>query len=488
MTKAKDKSQILLQGNPFWNLLIFSIPFIVGDFCQQLYNAIDSMIVGNVVGENALASLGVANPIMSIIIFLLMGLSMGAGVVISQHYGAEDFANIKKIMSTALVLGSIITLVLCALCIALTKPVLVLLNTPTELIKDTTDYLYIIFAGGIFCYLYNFYCYSLRSIGKSTLPLIFLLLSVFINAVLDMLFVVVFKWGVKGAAFATIIAQFLSVVACMIYTYFKIDMLKLGIKDITISKRYIRPVLSYGMTFAIQQVYVYVGRVMIQGLVNSYSPTVIAGINTSYKVDSILQTPIRGYTNAFTTFTAQNLGKGQIDRIRQGYKLSWIFLTIYALITWVVGYFGADALAGMFVGEEGEGVVRVGADAIRALSMAYLFTILILQSQSLFKGIGMLKTFFLVTIMSITARVGFSYLFEHFMGLDGIYWAVPASWVVGGLTGLVATIVVFFTKLKLPDKNAPNIIPNSENQSGENVSLDVNDNVSEMQIDDVDAH
>ncbi len=480
MEKTKDKSQILLQGNPFWNLLIFSIPFIIGDFCQQMYNAIDSMIVGNVVGENALAALGVANPIMSIIIFLLMGLSMGAGVVISQHYGAEDFANIKKIMSTALILGSVITLVLCAFCIALTKPILSLLHTPAELVKDTTDYLYIIYAGGIFCYLYNFYCYALRSIGKSSLPLIFLLLSVAINAGLDLLFVIVFKWGVKGAGFATIIAQFVSVVACMIYTYTKIDMLKLGFKDLTISKRYIRPVLSYGITFAIQQVYVYVGRVMIQGLVNSYNSTVIAGINTSYKVDSILQTPVRGYTNAFTTFTAQNMGKGQISRIKQGYNLSWIFLMIYSLITFLVGYFGAEFLSGMFVGEESAGVIKVGADAIKAISVAYIFTILILQSQALFKGMGMLKTFFAVTIMSITSRVGFSYLFEHFMGLKGIYWAVPASWFVGGMTGLVATIAVFLTKLKTPNKVASAGISD--------IQLEENSNACELEVDDVDPN
>ncbi|MGN0771111.1 MAG: MATE family efflux transporter [Christensenellales bacterium] len=441
-----NKHEILLTGKPFSALLWFSIPFIIGDFCQQMYNAIDSMIVGNFVGENALAALGVASPLMSIMTYLLMGLAMGAGVVISQHYGAGNYDDIKRINSTALLIGCIITVVLSALFIGVTKPVLYLLSTPQVLVADTCQYLYIIFAGGIFCFLYNYYCYALRSIGKSLLPLVFLLISVAVNAALDLLFVIVFNMGVIGAGLATIIAQAVSVTCCIIYTENKIKLLSLRPSDLVIDKRFVRPVLSYGFSFAIQQVYVYVGRMFIQGVVNKYDTSVIAGINACYKVDSIIQTPVRGYTNAFTTYCAQNYGHNDIARVKQGYKATWLFMWVYALVSFLVGFFLARPLAGMFVSDDAVAVIDVGSTAIKYMAVGYIFTFLIFQSQALFKGIGMLKTFFSITVMSITCRVGFSFLFEHFMGLDGLYLAIPSSWFMGGMFGLIAVAIVMKKK------------------------------------------
>ena len=478
---ASKKQEILLTGNPFTGLLWFSIPFIIGDFCQQMYNAVDSMIVGNFIGENALAALGVASPFMSIMTYLLMGLAMGAGVVISQHYGAGEHDQIKRINSTALLIGCIITLVLSALFIGLTNPLLKALSTPEVLMQDTAQYLYIIFAGGIFCFLYNYY--ALRSIGKSLLPLVFLLISVAVNATLDLLFVVVFKMGVKGAGIATIIAQAVSVASCIIYTENKIKLLSLKPKDLVIDKRFVRPVLSYGISFAIQQVYVYVGRMLIQSVVNKYDTSVIAGINACYKVDSIIQTPVRGYTNAFTTYCAQNYGNGNIPRIRQGYKATWLFMWVYALISFVVGFFLARPLAGMFVNGDAVGVIDVGSTAIKYMAMGYIFTFLIFQSQALFKGIGMLKTFFSVTLVSITCRVGFSFLFEHLMGLDGLYLAIPSSWFMGGMFGLIAVTIVMKKKFSAKasialaegvstDKSAATTVAKSEESQTDDAPTD----------------
>ena len=477
---ASKKQELLLTGNPFTGLLWFSIPFIIGDFCQQMYNAVDSMIVGNFIGENALAALGVASPFMSIMTYLLMGLAMGAGVVISQHYGAGEHDQIKRINSTALLIGCIITLVLSALFIGLTKPLLKALSTPEVLMVDTSQYLYIIFAGGIFCFLYNYYCYALRSIGKSLLPLVFLLISVAVNATLDLLFVVVFKMGVKGAGIATIIAQAVSVASCIIYTENKIKLLSLKPKDLVIDKRFVRPVLSYGISFAIQQVYVYVGRMMIQSVVNKYDTSVIAGINACYKVDSIIQTPVRGYTNAFTTYCAQNYGNGNIPRIRQGYKATWLFMWVYALISFVVGFFLARPLAGMFVNGDAVGVIDVGSTAIKYMAVGYIFTFLIFQSQALFKGVGMLKTFFSVTLVSITCRVGFSFLFEHLMGLDGLYLAIPSSWFMGGTFGLITVTIVMKKKFSAKASTAPL----TEGVSTDNFADTTVDKSEELRTDD----
>ncbi|MDE5616714.1 MAG: polysaccharide biosynthesis C-terminal domain-containing protein, partial [Clostridia bacterium] len=217
----------LLTHSPFKAILSFSVPLIIGDFCQQLYNAVDSIIAGRFIGTTALASLGSAGPIMNIVIFLLIGFAMGSGVIMSRYFGEKDYEALKKVMGTALVIGAGFTLVLSALSVGLSRPFLKLLNTQDSLIGGADNYLKIVFAGAIFTYLYNFYCFAVRAIGDSYTPLIFLFVSVIINGILDVLFVVVFKWGIEGTALATVLAQMLSSVLCVIYTGKKFSMLRL---------------------------------------------------------------------------------------------------------------------------------------------------------------------------------------------------------------------------------------------------------------------
>lgn len=437
----------LLTKSPFKAILSFSIPLIIGDFCQQLYNAVDSIIAGRYIGTTALASLGSASPIMNIIIFLLIGFAMGSGVIMSRYFGEKDYATLKKVMGSALVIGMIFTLVLSALSIGLSRPFLKLLNTQESLIDGADNYLKIVFAGAVFTYLYNFYCFAVRAVGDSYTPLIFLFASVIINGILDVLFVVVFKWGIEGTALATVLAQMLSSILCIIYTNGKFELLRLKKSDLKVDGKIVWEITSYSLSMSLQQVFVYVGRLAIQGLVNTYPENVVAGVNSGTRLDALLQTPMRGYTNALTTYTAQNLGAKKYKRVIEGYKASWIVAAIVGVLSTLVTVFLAESMVKLF--DSNAEVISAGKGYLVDIGWGYMLMCIIVQSQAVFKGIGMLKTFVVSTLISIIFRIGLSYLFEHFWGLQGMFWAPTASWVVGSSYCLIAMLIAY-RKILLP--------------------------------------
>lgn len=436
---------MLVEGKPFGSILKFSVPLIIGDFCQQLYNAVDSIIAGRFISTDALAALGSAAPVMNIVVFLLIGFAMGGGVVMSRYYGANEDEKVRHTMSTALAIGLIFTLVLSVFSIAFSKPFLRLLNTKESILTDTDNYLKIVFAGAIFTYLYNFYCFGIRAIGDSFTPLMFLFVSVAFNAVLDILFVVVFKWGVEGTAFATLLAQALSSVLCIIYTNKKYSLLKMGVKDIRIDKKIVMEITSYSLSMSIQQVFVYVGRIAIQGLVNTYPVNAVAGVNIGTRLDSLLQTPMRGYVNALTTYTAQNYGAHKYRRVIEGYKASWIFVAVYSVVATAFTVLCAKWMVSLF--DDNPEVIAAGTGYTVAIGWGYFLMCLIVQSQGVFKGIGLLKTFVISTFTSIIFRIAFSYLFDYKWGIDGMYWAPTASWVIGGTYCFICMMIAYRKKL-----------------------------------------
>ena len=436
---------MLVEGKPFGSILKFSVPLIIGDFCQQLYNAVDSIIAGRFISTDALAALGSAAPVMNIVVFLLIGFAMGGGVVMSRYFGANEDEKVRHTMSTALAIGLIFTLVLSVFSIAFSKPFLRLLNTKESILTDTDNYLKIVFAGAIFTYLYNFYCFGIRAIGDSFTPLMFLFVSVAFNAVLDILFVVVFKWGVEGTAFATVLAQALSSVLCIIYTNKKYSLLKMGVKDIRIDKKIVMEITSYSLSMSIQQVFVYVGRIAIQGLVNTYPVNAVAGVNIGTRLDSLLQTPMRGYVNALTTYTAQNYGAHKYRRVIEGYKASWIFVAVYSVVATAFTVLCAKWMVSLF--DDNPEVIATGTGYTVAIGWGYFLMCLIVQSQGVFKGIGLLKTFVISTFTSIIFRIAFSYLFDYKWGIDGMYWAPTASWVIGGTYCFICMMIAYRKKL-----------------------------------------
>ncbi|MDE6614006.1 MAG: polysaccharide biosynthesis C-terminal domain-containing protein, partial [Clostridia bacterium] len=303
------------------------------------------------------------------------------------------------------------------------------------------------FAGAIFTYLYNFYCFAVRAVGDSYTPLIFLFASVIINGVLDVIFVIAFKWGIEGTALATVLAQMLSSVLCIIYTNKKFELLRLRKSDLKVDGKIVWEITSYSLSMSLQQVFVYVGRLAIQGLVNTYPENVVAGVNSGTRLDALLQTPMRGYTNALTTYTAQNLGAKKYKRVVDGYKASWLTVAVVGVLSTLITVLLAESMVKLF--DSNLEVISAGKGYLVDIGWGYMLMCIIVQSQAVFKGIGMLKTFVVSTLISIIFRIGLSYLFEHFWGLDGMFWAPTASWIVGSSYCLIAMLIAY-RKILLP--------------------------------------
>ena len=433
----------------------------LSDFLQQLYNAVDSVIIGQNLGSVALAGVGVATPIMSIVMNFLMGLAMGTGVILSQYFGKGDMQTLKRVLSTGMIAGGAFTVLLSGICVALSENFLVWLGTPQAAVAPANSYLKIIFAGGVFTFLYNYYMFSMRAVGNSVAPLMFLAAGVILNAVLDVVLVVHTPLGIEGAAIATVAAQALSVAMCVIYVKLRVEVLHLRRKEWVFDKKLFSICMGYGLTVGLQQVVVYAGRIAVQGLVNTYDTDVMAGVNNATRLDALMQTPFRGYTNALTNYYAQNWGAKKRMRIISAFKDSlWLCLANAALFL-LLGTLLATPLSAAFVGQDSaEAVVEVGARFTSVMVCGYTFMGVILLFQALFKGVAKMKFFFMTTVSSILGRVAFSYIFEHFFGLEGLYWAVPASWLLAG--GAACVFAVFTFAFRINKMPANPFTPQSE--------------------------
>ena len=310
----------MTKGSSSKILITFSIPMVFGNILQQLYNTTDAIIVGRFIGKNALAAVGVANPIMSIAIFFIFGICIGTSVIISQLFGAGKYDVLKREISTALIVGTIFTLTMSLVCIFLSRGVLILIGTPEDILNDADLFLNIIFGGLIFSFLYNFYSSALAAIGDSKTPLLFLFISCVLNGILCVIFVVYFKLGVAGSAIATVIAQGASSILCIAYVYIKIPIIRLKSSELVVDKTLLTKTIQYSWVTALQQTSIYIGRLLVQGVVNPFGTNAIAAFNSVTRVDSFMLAPGDSFASSMATYSAQNKGAGKLSRIVEGYK------------------------------------------------------------------------------------------------------------------------------------------------------------------------
>ncbi|MEG1027654.1 MAG: MATE family efflux transporter, partial [Oscillospiraceae bacterium] len=306
----------MTEGNPYKIILMFSLPLLFGNILQQLYNLVDSVVVGNYVGEKALAAVGAGFPIIFMIVSLFAGIGMGATVMISQFFGAEDRKSISdtiNTMYTAMMIGSI---PLSLIGIFVTRPMLILMKVPDDGTLDmAVTYMIIAFIGLIGVIGYNTNAGILQGLGDSKTSLIFLAIATVINIILDVLFVVGFKWGLAGVAFATIIAQFCSWIFGIYYINKHFDYFKINIFNFKFKKQLFLRAMKLGIPAAIQQILFSVGTMFMQTLVNSYGSAFMAGFNGANKIDTFAFMPIQSFSVAMTTYAGQNIGAGKIDRV-----------------------------------------------------------------------------------------------------------------------------------------------------------------------------
>jgi len=420
----------MTNGNISNHLIKFAVPLVLGNLFQLTYNAADSIIVGRYVGTNALAAVGTANPIMNIVMFLIVGICMGASVLMSEYFGANDIKKFKREVSTTMIAGLIFTFIIIIVSVISIEPILRLIQTPQEIISDATTYLRIIFFGLIFTFLYNVYASTLRSIGDSKSPLIFLIISAILNVVMDIIFVVYFNMGVAGAAIATVTAEMFSSLFCIIYVYKKVPLLHFSKHEIVLDKDLLKRTINYSSVTAMQQTCLYVGKVLVQSAVNPLGVDAIATFNAVNRVDDFAFTPQQSISSAMTTFLAQNRGAKKHDRIKQclwtGLKIETLYWCVIALLV----YFGANNLMNLFVPNEGSKVIELGVVYLHLMAFFYILPAWTNGIQGYFRGMGQLKVTLISTFSQMIGRVTFAYLLAPRLGIVGIALSCFGGWVI----------------------------------------------------------
>lgn len=418
----------MTEGNIAKHLLSFALPMILGNLFQLTYNAMDSIILGRYAGENALASVGTANPVMNIVIFFIVGICTGASVLLSEYYGSEDKEKFNKELSTTLLAGMIFSVVMSGICILLAKPILILLRTPKEILSASVNYLHIIFLGLLFTFIYNIYAASLRSIGDTKTPLLFLMISSVLNVLLDLLFVGYLKMGVIAAAYTTIFAQAVSAISCLIYVWYKVPILRLKWQDLRIDRILLKKTIHYSWASAMQQTTLYVGKVLIQGAVNPLGVESIAAFNAVNRVDDFAFTPEQSIGAGITTYVAQNRGAGKNKRILKGLRTGLLIENVYGIIIGALVLILAKPIMSLFLSSEESTSIALGALYLTYMAFFYILPANTNGIQGFFRGMGKMNVTWQATFVQMLFRVLFAYILIPYLGFSGIAIACFGGW------------------------------------------------------------
>lgn len=420
----------MTSGNIAKHLLGYSIPMIFGNLFQLTYNAVDSIILGKFCGKDALAAVGTANPIMNIIIFLIIGICMGAGVLMSEYYGAGKQEELKRELVATMIIGAGITFVVMVFCLIFTENILLLIHTPLEILQDSVTYLRIIFMGLFFTLIYNVYAYGLRSTGDSKTPIYFLMIASVTNGVLDYILVGILNFGVKGAAYATIISQAISALICLLYVYKKVPLLCLSRSDFKLNQGMIKKTIQYSWFTSLQQATLYIGKVMIQMAVNPLGVDSIAAFNAVNRVDDFAFTPQQSIGSGITTFVAQNRGADKKDRIKKGFKTGLILEVSYWFLLFIIVFTCAKFFIGLFVLDKNSSMIPIGESYLKTMAFFYLLPAFTNGIQGFFRGMGKLNVTFMATLVQMIGRVVLSFFLAPQLGITGIAYGCFGGWVL----------------------------------------------------------
>ncbi len=421
----------ITEGNVFKALLYFTIPLIISGFLQQLYSIADSVIVGNFINEGALAAVGVSGPVSNIFIYVVIGLVSGYTILISQYYGAKDYDKVLKLTSTFFIFVTLFSCILAVLGYCFKSSILILLDTPDEIIQPSVDYLSIIFIGIPFVVLYNLYSSLLRGIGNSKIPLYSIILSSIVNIILDLVFINIFRWGIRGAAVATVIAQVIS----SAYLYFHVSrhysMFKVSIKVDSMDIPLFLESLKLSVPRVIQSAIGSFGALLLQNIMNSFGLDVVTAITTAYKIDTLTILPIINISIAISIFVGQNVGAGNYDRAREGLNKGIVIVLILAVVVTTVVVTSGFHLMKLF--GVSDKVAQIGQTFFYICGVFYPIFGLQNAYSSFLQGNKDVAFTSAVNIMSLFIRIVLSYALASLIGYRVVAVAEMCSWVFGAL-------------------------------------------------------
>ncbi len=431
--------QDLTTGTITKTLLLFALPMTLGNLLQQFYNIADTLIVGQFLGSNALAAVGSAYTLMTFLTSIILGLCMGSGVVVSICFGKGDQEGLRSSLFISFVMIGGTTLVLNVLSFLGIDWILRFLQVPDEIYTIMRSYLRIIFAGITASFLYNYFSSLLRAVGNSVVPLVFLGTSAVLNVGLDLLFVIVFHWGVEGAAAATVIAQFVSGLGISMYTLVCFPEFRLGRKDMVWKKTVAGDIFQLSFLTCIQQSIMNFGILLVQGRVNSFGPVVMAAFAAAVKIDSFAYMPVQDFGNAFSTFIAQNYGAGKLDRIRKGigsaFRTSILFSITISAVVWML----ARPLMLIFVNARETEILSVGVRYLRMEGAFYCLIGILFLLYGFYRAVEKPGMSVVLTVISLGLRVVLAYTLSGIpdIGVTGIWLSIPIGWFCADLTGCI---------------------------------------------------
>ena len=430
-------NQDLTRGPVMRSMLLFAIPMILGDLLQQCYNVADTLIVGRFVGTGALAAVGSSYSLMTFLTSILLGLCMGSGALFSMHFGRRDADGLRESLVSSFVLIAAVAAALSAASFACLDLIRVFLQVPAEVWGLMRAYLAIIFAGIPAVFLYNYFASFLRAVGNSVVPLAFLAVSACLNIALDLWFVLGLGRGVAGAAEATVIAQYVSGVGIAAYALARRSEFRGLGRHLRIRAACLREVAGYSFLTCLQQSVMNLGILMVQGLVNSFGPTIMAAFAAAVKIDSFAYLPVQDFGNAFSTFIAQNYGARQPERIRAGLKGAAAASVGFGAVLSAVVWFFAAPLMGLFVDAGEAAVIAEGVRYLHIEGAFYYGIGCLFLLYGLYRALGRPGMSVVLTVISLGTRVALAYLLSATpLGVTGIWWAVPIGWALADAAGI----------------------------------------------------
>lgn len=430
----------LTRGNVIKTMLFFAAPMILGNLLQQCYNIADSLIVGRFLGPDALAAVGSAYTLMTFLTSVLIGLCMGSGSLFSFYFGKNQEESFQRANASAFLFICLITVLLNGAAFVGIDVILKLLKVPQSVYGMMREYVWLVFWGIFFVFLYNYFAYLLRAVGDSLTPLYFLAAAAVLNIVLDLLFVAVFSWGIKGAAIATVLAQIFSGLGIGLYTVLFHPKLRPAGRRTVLSRNSLWEVVRFSVAACIQQSVMNFGILMIQGLVNSFGNAVMAAFAAAVKIDTLAYMPAQEFANAYSLFISQNYGAGKAERLKQGTKWAIGVSCLFCLFVSVFVYITSPWLMGAFLPKGELEIIAIGTGYLRIEGACYFGIGLLFLLYGYFRGMGRPEMSIVLTVISLGTRVLLAYVLAPVaqIGVYGIWWAIPVGWMLADVAGCAA--------------------------------------------------
>lgn len=443
-----DMNKDLTTGKPASVLLRFTLPMLLSVAFQQLYNIADSVIAGKFAGEDALAAVGASYPVTMIFMAVAFGMNIGISVVISQLFGAKDFKEMKTAAYTGFISVAVLGVVLTVVGTVLCEPILRMLGTPENIMEDTALYLAIYIWGLLFLFIYNISSGVFTSLGDSKTPLWFLIASSVGNIVLDAVFVIIFHWGVGGVAWATFLAQGVASACAFWAVLRRLKSVETKEKPALFSGAMLRCISIVAIPSILQQSFVSVGNLCIQGLVNGFGSSAIAGYSAGVKLNTFAITSLTALSNSVSSFTGQNIGAGKMERVRSGFKAGLVMSFAVAIVFMGAYVFCGENLLLLFMNSTSAEAIEIGKKFLLIVSLCYLFLALKLAADGVLRGAGAMVYFMITTFLDLILRVVLAFILVHPFGITGIWLSWPFGWVISSTLSLAFYLFGVWDPLK----------------------------------------